>query len=394
MRSSVDAGRVDTVPPFEVRDSHRGLLAHLDPLAVVEPMPHQGLVMVPATRTEQALDTASALAGALDWPLLVLCSRGLRPPDVRRRVCEGPDASVRLVAASVAPGEWLRARRPWACTEHAGARRRADIDTNRKRNIGIAVAVMTGHDRILFVDDDVLGLEPGDVVSGLAHLHHRPDHDVVGWPAVDFPDNSVVHHARRDYLGRPQTCFVGGGSLLVRLAERRPPGFPPVYNEDWLFLYDAVEAGRVALGRDVRQLAKDVYGQVGRAASEEFGDVLAEGLYHLLHVGAPVEAAMNPRYWDSVRGKRERMHARILERLRELYAAGPDDDRVGAALRAVDGSRHELTRSTSESLADFVTRWRTDLDTWDDFIGHLPPRDTLKEALVYLGVHEAWIVTT
>ena len=29
-----------------------------------------------------------------------------------------------------------------------------------------------------------------------------------------------------------------------------------------------------------------------------------------------------------------------------------------------------------------------------DYHSHLPPRETLKEALVYLGLHESWIVTT
>jgi len=31
---------------------------------------------------------------------------------------------------------------------------------------------------------------------------------------------------------------------------------------------------------------------------------------------------------------------------------------------------------------------------WRAYLGTLPQRDTLKEALVYLGLHEAWIVSS
>ena len=43
-------------------------------------------------------------------------------------------------------------------------------------------------------------------------------------------------------------------------------------------------------------------------------------------------------------------------------------------------------------MADFVQRWRRDQETWADFYQRLPRRETIKEALVYLGLHEAWIV--
>ena len=63
----------------------------------------------------------------------------------------------------------------------------------------------------------------------------------VGWRAQDFPDNSVVCHGRR-LVGLPQSCFVGGGALLVRTGVGVDlPFFPRVYNEDWLFLHDLVQ---------------------------------------------------------------------------------------------------------------------------------------------------------
>ena len=347
---------------------------------------------VPATRRRRhALHTAVEVAGDLGWPLLVLCSHGLQPSQVRERVRRiRPD--VRVVAATVGRDDGLHAHRPWRCGQHSEAGRRTDVDTNRKRNLALAAAVVTELERVLFVDDDVVDLGVHDVLAGLAHMRGHRDHLAVSWPLTCFPDNSVVHHARRDYLGRSQTCFVGGGALLVRLAGVVPPGFPPVYNEDWLFLFDALERGAVVLGRDVGQLPVDVYRQ-GRAASEEFGDVLAEGLYHLLHVRASVDVATSPAYWHDVRRTRDRLHARITERLRELHAARHGDHEVLAALRALEGARHALTRATAVSLADFVLRWREDMTTWNERFERLPRRERLVEALAYLGLHEAWILT-
>ena len=61
--------------------------------------------------------------------------------------------------------------------------------------------------------------------------------------------------------------------------------------------------------------------------------------------------------------------------------------------RALEGARHALTRATAVSLADFVLRWREDMTTWNERFERLPRRERLVEALAYLGLHEAWILT-
>lgn len=49
------------------------------------------------------------------------------------------------------------------------------------------------------------------------------------------------------------------------------------------------------------QLEYQPFGHPGRAASEEFGDLIAEGLYRLIHEGADVIDATES-YWGNFAG--------------------------------------------------------------------------------------------
>ncbi len=384
----VDARRL---PSFEVRHSHSALLAPLEFLSAVGDFAQQGIVMVPAARAESALRTGVDLARGLCWPLLVLCSRGVEAPAVRARLRLHGDLD--LAAADLMSSSWLRAPRSWSAVQHRAALQRSGIDTNRKRNLALCAAEMLGKRWVLFVDDDVTGLTLGAVETALTHLTKRRDHRVVGWAHRPFPDNSVVHHARRDVMGWEQDVFIGGGALLVDLATPPAP-FPPVYNEDWLFLFDALAADEVVAGLPVQQLPYDPYRNPGRAALEEFGDVLGEGLFHLLHEDLDVAEAIDPRYWRDVLAKRRKLLARITERSRELSASGTDARRMQQVVHAMAEARRQHTWVTEDALADFVRRWRDDQVTWADFYENLPRRDTVRDALVYLGLHEAWIVSS
>jgi hypothetical protein len=288
---------------------------------------------------------------------------------------------------------WLRAPRNWSAVQHRAALQRAHIDTNRKRNLALLAAAMLDLRWVLFVDDDVSGLASASVETAVAHLV-RSRHHVVGWPYTPFPDNSVVHHARRDVMGWYQDVFIAGGALLVDLAKRPPAPFPPVYNEDWLFLFDALAREEVAAGPPVRQLPYDPYANPHRAGLEEFGDVLGEGLFHLLHEEAPVQVATGAAYWRDVLAKRRKLLGRITERARELSASGPDPRRMQQVVGAMTEARRQHSWVTEESLADFVRSWRHDQETWVEFYQRVPPRDTIKDALVYLGLQESWIVTS
>lgn len=393
-----EAGARDARWEYTVRGSHRSLVPALadHPSAATPEIPStDGLVVVPLSRPEPLLELPARLAADLGWPLLLLCSRGNQAQRARRLV-EQSHPHVPVVAADLLHRDPLRVAGTWMTDLHPAAQQRLDIDTNRKRNLGLAAARMTGRPWVLFVDDDVLRLGTGTLLHALRHLD-ATGRAVAGWPCEYFPDNSVVHHARREVLGLHQDVFIGGAAMLVRVQDWEPPGFPPIYCEDWLFLFEPIAAGQVVAGPDIGQLTYDPYDHPDRAGEQEFGDVLGEGLYHLLHLQEPASTALVPDYWRSVHAKRTKLIQRIIARLRDrlaVVAAESERAVLTRELAAIEESRRQLTRATPESLADFVRRWQQDEQLWKEYYAKLPQRDTLKEALVYLGLHESWIVSS
>ena len=374
------------VVPYRFRTDHQDLLNRPDPVEAT-----RGIVCVPATRSVGCLVSAARLARDLGWPLVVVCSRHVHAAALRRAAdrhgLPGPMTAVNLPLNGT-----LRAHRPWRTPEHRAARERHDIDTHRKRNAALAAARLVGAPWVLFVDDDVRGLAGPDVTAALGAAAEFAAH---AWMVTRFPDNSVVCHARRDFGGVEQSVFASGASLLVRVDDQEPNFFPPVYNEDWLFLYDLLERRAVNAGHKVvRQLRYDPYVRPQRARLEEFGDVLAEGLFHLLHERQPVATATDPHYWHTVRMERRQVLDDITANLRDhTLTPHVDPPTRQDALHAMAESRSQLTRTTPELLADYVRRWRDDLETWREWFPKLPQRDTLDEAFGYLGYPPGSVVS-
>ena len=125
-------------------------------------------------------------------------------------------------------------------SEEANADRESDLSA--KRNIGLLLARLHGWNKIVFVDDDVT-LSRTDNVARLAGQLDR--YQVAGMIVRDYPDNSVVCHARRD-AGLPQDVFLTGAVLGVHCNNLPLSFFPDIYNEDWFFF------AREAASRELR----------------------------------------------------------------------------------------------------------------------------------------------
>ncbi|MFG1606183.1 hypothetical protein [Actinoplanes sp. NPDC049265] len=347
------------------RPSHRRLLDRVTGLPGTAPV---DAVIVPSARPASELGPAVAIADDLNATLVVLCSYAARAPEVRSRWGEHVRA-VDVTAPTVLPPlltTALLARTPFA---------RAN-DTSPKRNLGLALTRMTGWERILFLDDDIEGVAAAEVMRAASLLDR---YQVIGLENTGFPDNSVVCHAYR-HVGALQGTFIGGGAMLTR-GSRTTSLFPDVYNEDWLFLLDGDTITSCAVHGRFAQRAFDPYKNPVRAGSQEFGDVLGEGIFALLDAGLPLRSA-DRLFWTQFLGSRAALIQDILRRLPDIEMSQFRRTQIVAALQA---ARTNLFKITPKLCTDYLAAWRHDRDRWRNWVEALPLNVSVDEGLKHLG---------
>jgi hypothetical protein len=345
-------------------------------------------IIVPASRSAESLTTAVALAKAIECRLVILCSFQARPAAVRRLFNAH---SLPLATAVLVPPGYHHPLLDFATTDWSreGDGRRIcaerNSDLSSKRNIGLLLARMLGWNRIFFMDDDIREIHADAILDTVSLLGvDRPDEHGVryrtaGMMVHDFPDNSVVCHARRainDY----QDVFVSGSVLAVDT--KAPFGFfPDIYNEDWLFFYHDAAAKRLASSSSkVQQLRYDPFGDPQRAASQEFGDVIAEGLYTLLHAGRGIESA-DEQYWTAFLGDR----SRILEQvMRRSYEA--ESEVRQKMVKAVTAAQKQLHEIKPDMCVNYTDAWHGDLEQWRRRLETLPSPGSVAKALKELDL--------
>jgi hypothetical protein len=180
---------------------------------------------------------------------------------------------------------------------------------------------------------------------------------------TEYPDNSIVCHANR-ITGGSQDVFVSGAALAVDTAADIG-FFPNVYNEDWLFFFDYAAEKRLAnSGHEVTQLQYDPFAKPRRAAWQEFGDVLAEGLYTLLHLGMAVDEATTD-YWHHFLEARRSFLEGIATRAESAQLKSPDQVvHRGQLVYSVKRAQKCLQTIDADLCARYVQAWRGDLDDW------------------------------
>lgn len=337
--------------------------------------PKLDAIVVPTARGPGHLTEAVRLARILDCTLVTLHSGRLTNAAQARQLLP---KDIDLIAIDIAAPAHLRLPH-WETSRLLSqtifARR---TDLSAKRNLGLTLSRMLGWSRILFLDDDITAPNPDEFrkASGLLGRHHA-----VGLRIGGFFDHSVVCHAYK-LVGGSQESFIGGGALAVE-AERCDSFFPDIYNDDWFFMLDPEGRLRsVARAGEVRQERFDPFRNVDRARAEEFGDVLAEGIYWLLDQGGSASEA-DRRHWAEFLVKRRRFIERILERSEKHC--------VIAALQA---SLDRLVFITPELCERYLHAWACDRDKWLRHIAALPTGQTRQQALGLLSAPGAPCLTS
>ena len=284
-------------------------------------------IIVPASRPAVNLDHAVTLARAAGCLLVVLCSHEARPDEVEAFLAK---RSFRKAIVIDLPAGYAHpllkfstsetGNTPAACGKYV-------TDLSSKRNIGLLLARMVGWERIFYLDDDIRDIsEPG--LSGTVSMLGK--FNSAGMRVVEFPDNSIVCHAHRE-TGAFQDVFVTGSALAVR-GTKATGFFPNVYNEDWLFFYQDAMLGKLgASGLPATQLVYDPFREPARAEWQEFGDVLAEGLYGLLHQGKGAGHATS-KYWAEFLRERQNFLLAIIDRADQAGPAMQDGIRTAVEI--------------------------------------------------------------
>jgi hypothetical protein len=354
---------------------------------------HLDAIIVPASRPASFLQPAIALAAYLGAFLVVLCSKQTKIEQVARRVARTPGA--RSLVLQI-PSDWSHPRFPTRTSDNrfqqANANRESDLSA--KRNLGLLLARLHGWNKIAFVDDDVT-LSQTDNIARLAGQLDK--YQVAGMVVRRHPDNSVVCHARR-LAGLSQDVFITGAVLGVHCNSLPLSYFPDIYNEDWFFFAEEAAARRLPRVGNARQAEYDPFASPERARREEFGDLLAEGLYALIGTERPSVS-----FDEQLRSATEGYWSRFLEARREVLAGtmtllsafldkDPDNYQVTSALASLAAAESQLDRAiTAELCVDFLETWQADLNDWQRFSNGVNNVGSSRGAMDFLQL-ETWIV--
>lgn len=329
--------------------THRPLLIHVDPAA--QGFADVDAVVVPTARDVARLMKAMDLAVELNATLVALCSKDAAAADAMR-IADARSVDFWAVDVTDAAAVPLPDFRVPHILARAGLSHASDTDV--KRNIALWLGQAAGWRNLVFLDDDITLTDVDDLRRCARLLLDNPHYHAVGLTVADFPDNSVVCHANRDTGGRQET-FVGAGALVVNPQENRS-FFPGVYNEDWFFLLDAQGLLPTAVLGSAKQDPYNPYQRPARASCEEFGDVLAEGIFALLDNGSNMHDA-GERYWRRVLRRRLRFIDHILDRARQ--------SEFGESIRIALTAAKDVHRDITPALCrEFLDAWLLDREQW------------------------------
>jgi hypothetical protein len=351
---------------------------------------HLDAIIVPASRPAFALQPAIELAAFLGAFLVVLCSRQTKVEQVARRVATTPGARALIVQI---PETWMHSEFPERTSakefQTASANRRSDLST--KRNLGLLLARLQGWNKIAFVDDDIKIVGNRNIARLAGQLEK---HQVAGMLVRRFPDNSVVCHGRR-LAGLAQDVFVTGAVLGVHCNSLPLSFFPDIYNEDWFFFAEEAAARKLPRVGQAVQAEYDPFADPERARREEFGDLLAEGLYALMG-----EEDSSVPFDEQLRGATLPYWSRFIDARREAITEasmtlgrfmGQDEENgyLSAALDSLAAADRQLDTIQPDLCVNFLDAWREDLRQWQTFSNGINNVWSTREAMDVLGL-KSW----
>jgi hypothetical protein len=164
-----------------------------------------------------------------------------------------------------------------------------------------------------------------------------------------------------------------------------------VYNEDWFFFARHAAARTLPKIGEVRQDEYQPFADPERAAREEFGDLLAEGMYALFEsmpgwdFDEQLSAASSTRHWERFTLNREAIIDETSTALDRCLdgAVSKDYPKILEAQLSLQYAREQLRNISPEACASFLASWQTDEARWQEVLADCSSirgeRDALDE---------------
>ena len=171
---------------------------------------------------------------------------------------------------------------------------------------------MLGWSTVLFLDEDIRGLDASDVCYAAGGLQSSC---AVGFEVEHWSDRSVV--GRIDPTSSASHgAVVGAAALLVDPTSPLLGHFPAIHNADRLFLYDAFLHGEVQQAPvRVHRFADSAAVNLQRAGAEEFGEVIGAGLIQYVRHRGRALVPLHEAYWREVLADRREFIDEVASRL-------------------------------------------------------------------------------
>jgi len=345
-------------------------------------------IVVPTNRPVESLRDCIHLAFKTAIPLIVICSKRVDKDEVIQ-AAERENVKVFAVNLLPYPANSLEGISFATSTDEGllaltSGRTR---DLSMKRNLGLVIARMLDWQRLMFLDDDIYDISEEDVNTLADGLD---DHSVSVLIPDEYPDNSVACHAYR-LGGGEQGKFASAGGMGVRCDREDLAFFPNIYNEDWFFFSDEAASQKIARVGVSRQRDYNPYEDPQRAVKEEFGDLLAEGLYAGLDVHWDI-SGVDVTYWaDFIESRRAFLKgvAESLTRKLDSDLNREEAQEVRAAQVSIREARLQLERIDPEVCQKFIDLWQADLAEWRRYLTKLPHFESVESALEHLSLDYA-----
>ena len=188
---------------------------------------------------------------------------------------------------------------------------------------------------------------------------------------------------------------MSGSVLGVNCSDVPLPFFPDIYNEDWFFFSKAVAHYELGNVGDAKQRSYEPFADPERARHEEFGDLLAEGLFSLIAViSGPVGEVDDDgidhkqlftlaarEYWRSS----SRRGARLSRRPASGSGSATTRRRGRRCARSPRPSGNWMP-ITPELCTAFLAAWQDDLAEWEIAVEAINNVSSVWEAMNDLGL--------